>query len=91
MGDFLGDAVGDSIGGAIVELIGNMLHWTAWASGVAAATLLSLGRFQIEPWSEVVVWVPAEAGPVLRTFGATFIGGGLWAIAIAALVRVSFF
>jgi hypothetical protein len=59
------------------------------ASGVAAVTLLSLGRFQIEPWSEEEEWLPAEAGPVLRTFGATFIGGGLWAIAIAALVRAT--
>jgi hypothetical protein len=91
MGDFLDEAVGDSIGGATVDLIGNMLHWTAWASGAAAVTLLSLGRFQIEPWSEEEEWLPAESGPVLRTFGATFFGAGLWAIAIAALVRAYFF
>jgi hypothetical protein len=90
MADFIGDVVGDLFGDLIAEIVLKPLHWIAWATGVAVATLLSFGRFQIEPFGDEE-WVPRDEGPILYTFGATLIGCGIWAIAIAALVRALLF
>lgn len=94
MADFLGDAIGDAIGGILGDIVGELvvkpLHWIAWATGVAAATVGSFGRFQIEPFNDDE-WLPEEDRPVLRTFGATLIGCGIWTIAIAALIRALVF
>ena len=91
MADFIGDVIGDIFGDLIGEIVLKPVHWIAWATGVGVATLLSFGRFQIEPFSEGDDWLPAEQGPILYTFGATLIGSGIWVIAIAALVRALFF
>jgi hypothetical protein len=87
MADFIGDAAGDIFGDIVGELVLKPVHWIVWATGVGVATLLSFGRFQIEPFSEDDEWLPEEAGPILHTFGATLIGSGMWIIAAAALVR----
>ena len=91
MADFIGDVVGDAIGGVIGDIVGEIivrpLHWLVWATGVAVATVGSFGRFQIEPFNDEDEWLPEEGRPVLRTFGATLIGCGIWTIAIAALLR----
>ena len=86
MADFLDDAGGTILGDLIVEIVLKPVHCIAWATGVGVATLLSFGRFQIEPFSEDE-WLPEEGGPILSTFGATLIGSGIGLIAIAALVR----
>ena len=87
---FVADIVGEVLGHALLELVLKPLHWIAWATGVLAATLLSFGRFQAEPWDDEEDWVPEEGRPILTTFGATMMGSGLWAIAIAALVRAAY-
>ena len=86
MADFIGDVVGDVFGDLIKELVLKPVHWIAWATGVAVATLGSFGRFQIEPFNDDE-WLPEEGRPILYTFGATLIGSGIWVILIAALVR----
>lgn len=90
MADFIGDAVGGIFGDIIAEIVLKPVHGIVWATGVAVATVLSFGRFQIEPFSNEGEWLPEEAGPILSTFGATLIGSGIWIIAIAALVRELF-
>ena len=91
MADFIGDVVGDAIGGVVGDIVGEIivrpLHRLVWATGVAVAAVGSFGRFQIEPFDDENEWLPVEGRPVLRTFGATLIGFGIWTIAAAALVR----
>jgi hypothetical protein len=90
MADFIGDAVGGLFGDVVVEIVLKPVHRIVWATGVATATLLSFGRFRIEPFDDDE-WLAEEAGPVLSTFGATLIGSGIWLISIAALVRALMF
>ena len=91
MADFIGDLIGDAIGGVVGDIVGEVilrpLHRLVWATGVAVATVGSFGRFQIEPFNDEGEWLPEEGRPVLRTFGATLIGSGIWTIAAAALIR----
>jgi hypothetical protein len=86
MADFIGDAVGGIVGNILGDIVLKPINWILWATGVAAATAGSFGRFQIEPFNDDE-WLPEEAGPILSTFGATLIGSGFWIIAVAALLR----
>jgi hypothetical protein len=82
----LDDVAGGLAGGCLAELIARPIHWLLWGTGVLAATLLSFGRFQIEPFGADEDGIPEQEGPVLSTIGATVIGAGIWLILIAALV-----
>jgi hypothetical protein len=85
--DFVGDAIGDLIGQAVFELVLKPLHWVAWATGVALCFVISLGRFQVEPFGGDEEWLPEEGRPILYTFGATTAGCAAWIILLAAIFR----
>ena len=89
------DILGDLAGGCFGELVGRIIvtpfHFTAWATGVLVANVISLGRFQIEPFLEDPEWIPEEGRPVLYGSAATFVGILVWTIALFVIFRDSIF
>lgn len=85
--DFIGEAIGELILQAVFELVLKPLHWVAWATGVALSSVISVGRFQIEPFGGDDEWLPEEGRPILYTFGATAAGCAAWIILLAAIFR----
>ena len=63
------DLIDDLANGCLGDLVGRILatpfHFAAWATGVLVANVVSLGRFQIEPFGEDPEWIPEEGRPIL--------------------------